>query len=201
MELSEKIHQHLPVYLSPQDKRKLFAEISSFPDNIDSRIYSSNPKISDDVIYQGDIVANHPLVFLPDTSVQEKQVFIISNTCDIDLNNRRIKSPYIVYCPIIKFEAYEKLVSSYYESKEAINGHLTSVRKQRITSMFYLPRHGQVEESIVLFDSSNSHRLDSCHLDNMLDNRVISLGNYGFMLFLVKLSIHFTRVEEGVNRG
>lgn len=201
MELGDKIHQHLPHYLNAEDRSELFNELKAFPDNIDHRIYSSHPNISDDIIYQGDVVNKQPVIFLPDITVKNKQVFIISNTCDIDLTNVRVKIPNVVYCPVISFVGYKKLVYEYYDTEQKAQDHLTSVRKQRITDMFYLPEHGEVIESIVLFDSVNNHRLSSDHLKNMLDNRIISLGNYGFMLFLVKLSIHFTRIEERVDRG
>jgi hypothetical protein len=202
MELSqEKIRRHLPEYLNPDDKTKLFEELKSFPDNIDSRIYSSHPELSDKIIYQGDIVSNQPLVFLPNNTVKSNQVFIISNTCDIDLRNERVKTPRVVYCPIIQFQAYSQLVREYYDTMEAAVSHLNTIKKQRITSMFYLPEYGDVKESIVLFDSTNNYRLDESSLERMLENRVVSLANYGFYLFLVKLSIHFTRVEENVNRG
>lgn len=201
MDLSEKIHRHLPLYLNAEDRAHLFDEIRSFPENIDSRIYSSHPEISDQIIYQGDIIKDQPLIFLPDKTIREKRVFVISNTCDIDLTNNRAMTPKIVYCPTISFEAYSRIASSYYDSKDKLENHLRAIRKQRITSMFYLPKHGQLHESIVLFDSPNNYRLDAKHLKSMLANRIITLGNYGFMLFLVKLSIHFTRIEENVNRG
>ena len=202
MELSqEKIRRHLPEYLNPNDKTKLFEELKLFPDNIDSRIYSSHPELSDKIIYQGDIVSNQPLVFLPNNIVKSNQVFIISNTCDIDLSNERVKTPRVVYCPIIQFQVYSQLVREYYDTVEAVDSHLNTIKKQRITSMFYLPEYGDITESIVLFDSTNNYLLDESNLERMLENRVVSLANYGFYLFLVKLSIHFTRVEENVNRG
>jgi hypothetical protein len=202
MELSQdEICRHLPEYLSPDDKTKLFDELKSFPENIDGRIYTSHPKLSNEIIYQGDIISSQPVVFLPDDTIKMKQVFVISNTCDIDLSNKRIKTPRVVYCPIILFQAYSQLIHDYYDTYEAAQDHLNTIKKQRITSMFYLPEYGDVKESIVLFDATNNHRLDAPQLEDMLDKRVVSLANYGFYLFLVKLSIHFTRIEERVNRG
>ncbi|HYX05936.1 MAG TPA: hypothetical protein VE912_04305 [Bacteroidales bacterium] len=201
MELTEEIHRHLPTYLNPEDRKNLFDEIKSFPSNIDSRIYSSHPSLSKDIIYQGDIIANQPFILLPENNLKNSQVLVISNTCDIDLSNNNIKSPRVVYCPIISFSNYKNLVYKSYEKEQSANDHLNSVRKQEITDMFYLPEHGDIKESIVLFDAANNYRMEPSQAKEMLENRITSLGNYGFMLFIVKLSIHFTRIEEGVNRG
>jgi len=203
MDLEEKIQRHLPLYLNPEDRGALFEELKSFPDNIDQRIYTNNSDIFENNLLQGDGVDNQKLIFLPDTTIKEKRVFIISNTCDIDLSNPRIQSPKVIYCPIIKFSAYKNLVESsgFFNNPESIQDHLTAIRKQRITSMFYLPSHGDLDESIALLDSLNHCRLDEDCLANMIGNRVFSLGNYGFYLFLVKLSIHLNRIEEGINRG
>ncbi|MDZ7755505.1 hypothetical protein [Rhodohalobacter sp.] len=202
MELLEKIKRHIPTYLNPETKKQLFDELKSFPDNIDQRIYSSQEKLSDTIIYQGDIIKRQPIVFLPDINVKERRVFIISNTCDVDLNNPRPIPNRITYCPIIDLSAYANIVkrSNHFSTDEGISSHIESIKKQRVTSMFYLPEHGVYKESIVLFDSATSLNLDEKRKQGMLENRGLKLGNYGFYLFLIKLSIHFTRIEENVDR-
>lgn len=203
MDLLNKITSHLPTYLNPESKKKLFKELKSFPNNIDSRIYTENKTLSDSILYQGDIINEQPLIFFPKLNVTKKRVFIISNTCDMDLNNNRPTTPQVSYCPIIDLKAYKNMVekSAYYSNHIKLESHLESIRNQRVTTMFYLPEKGSCSESVVLFDFVQTIRLDKKQLENMLNNRVLKLGDYGFYLFLVKFSIHFTRIEEGVNRG
>jgi len=37
--------------------------------------------------------------------------------------------------------------------------------------------------------------------DELLRNRLFTLSDYGFYLFLFKLSLHLTRIREGVSRN
>lgn len=203
MELLDKIKRHLPTYLNPESRKKLFDELKAFPSNIDERMYSSDIDINDDIIYQGDIIDNQPIIFLPDTSIKEKRVFVISNTCDNDINNPRPTSPTVSYCPIIDFTAYINMINKtgFFKTKEALEGHIKAIKDQRITTMFYLPSHKDISESIVLLSSFNSLRLDNHQKNNFIANRKLCLANYGFYLFLIKLSIHLTRIEENVDRG
>ena len=57
---------------------------------------------------------------------------------------------------------------------------------------------GQMEESLALFGDVCSEPLDYF----MSGERSLTcpLSDFGFYLFLVKLSIHFTRMLEGVER-
>lgn len=202
MELEDKIQRHLPLYLNPEERGALFDEIRNFPDNIDQRIYTNYQGKFDNNILQGDGIDGQSIIFLPDTEVKSGRVFIISNTCDIDLTNPRITTPRVLYCPIIKYSKYKRLIeeSKFYDKNQAINDHLDSVKKQRITNMFYLPKHGDLEESIALLDAINNCSLAKSKFNDLLQNRVFTLGNYGFYLFLIKLSIHLNRIEEKLDR-
>jgi hypothetical protein len=162
MNFEDKIQRHLPLYLNPEERGQLFDEIRRFPENIDQRIYTEYLGKFESNILQGDGIDGQSLVFLPKAEVKKGRVFIISNTCDIDLSNSRIQPPRAMYCPIIKFSRYKELVegSDFYGSSEAINNHLESVRKQQITNMFYLPQHGNLDESIALLDAINLNRIE-----------------------------------------
>ena len=77
--------------------------------------------------------------------------------------------------------------------------------------MFYLPekKNGQnvlLEESFVRFDINVTLPI-SIFSGGTYDNsyapkgdRLISFSNYGFYLFLIKLSVHYCRFREGVFR-
>lgn len=59
-----------------------------------------------------------------------------------------------------------------------------------------------MESGITLFAPVNDREVD--HLFflcvQIKQKKIFTLSNYGFYMFLVKLSIHFTRVREGVDR-
>ena len=85
--------------------------------------------------------------------------------------------------------------------KEQVEEHLSAVRKQKVSSILYLPGISDLKESIVFFDRIMS--IDNSFIDreNLEINRLFSLSDYGFYLLLFKLSIHFSRIQEKVNRG
>jgi hypothetical protein len=63
----------------------------------------------------------------------------------------------------------------------------------------YLPANPEVmPESVALFSDARSHPLD----DFLARERslLFRLSDFGFYLFLFKLSIHFNRMLEGVER-
>jgi hypothetical protein len=74
-----------------------------------------------------------------------------------------------------------------------------SMRRQEITSVMYLPEiAGAMEESVGLFGDVRSQPVDGFRAGERF--RLFRLTDFGFYLFLFKLSIHFTRMQDGVNR-
>jgi len=76
-----------------------------------------------------------------------------------------------------------------------------AIKRQEITNAFYLPKKEHIiEESIVLLDNVNSCKVDYFTERGIKGIRLFTLSDYGFYLFIFKLSIHFTRVREDVER-
>lgn len=98
---NEELKKYLPKYLSEENYQNLLNELKSFPDNIDSRMYTSI--LNDDIIYQGDGINNMPIINLSQDLKDIKYVpnLILSNTCDMDLANTRMFQSSIMYAPII----------------------------------------------------------------------------------------------------
>ncbi len=68
--------------------------------------------------------------------------------------------------------------------------------------MLYLPIGGSLGyEAVVFLDRINHCSNKSISRENISESRLFMLSNYGFYLFLVKLSIHFNRIQENVDRG
>jgi len=199
----DDIRIYLPKFLSEPATVSLFDELARFPKNIDSRVYSLSVAHENSDLLQGDGLPELPVVNLPDPEVRPVNAMVISNSCDMAPANQRLSSSSVCYCPIFKLGNYQaslrsKLGPEYYSR---IDQMVTDIRSQRITQTFYLPASGRLDyEGFIFFDRICC--CDNQHVDRqrIADRRLFSLSNYGFYLFLIKLSIHFTRVRDGVDR-
>lgn len=195
----EEFRTYLPKYLSADAQQDLFKELEQFPENIDLRLYTSKLE-HEQTVFQGDGLARVWVSNLPDPRVQETRVMVLSNTCDVATENKRLLGPRLIYCPIISLPKYEGIVRE--TGAIAPEQHLEDIRRQRVTSMFYLPTNGALgEEAIALLDRINNCDLQKLNVEELTNTRLFTLSDYGFYMFLFKLSIHLTRIREGVRRN
>lgn len=197
----EDLKLYLPKYLSDEADQELFEGLKDFPDNIDERLYTDYLD-KDEIIYQGDGLEDMLVINLPDTDVRPVKGMVLSNTCDIDPSNEKHFSSQIVYAPIFKLNKYkDSLISNSSKKEEQIEGHINAIKKQRITQIFYLPEWGdRIEESIVFLDRLNNISNRFFEPSKIPERRIFTLSDYGSYLFLLKLSIHFTRIQDEVER-
>ena len=81
-------------------------------------------------------------------------------------------------------------------------GHCDAIRKQHNSSMFYLPKNDKLgEDAIATLDRINNCDAQAVDFDELITKRLFTLSDYGFYLFLFKLSLHLTRIREGVSRN
>lgn len=197
----EEIRDYLPQFLFPQNKYELYSELNKFPDNIDSRIYTQDLK-ENLVIYQGDGIDRFVLINLPDSRIGFGNAIILSNTCDIDINNSRLYDSQITYAPIFNLNKYENRLIKKGINKGRVETHINEIRRQKPTQIFYLPAIPEInfEESMVFFDRVlyiNNSFIDRNELN---ERRIFTLSQYGHYLFILKLSIHFLRMNDKVKR-
>lgn len=197
----DEIKIYLPKFLSAESDRELFKGLKDFPDNIDERLYTTYLQ-DNKIIYQGDGLKNLLVVNLPKSEIKPVPGIILSTTCDIDLQNERNFPSQIVYAPIFSLEKYRQaLLNNSKKSIEQITDHINAIKKQQITQIFYLPKFdGKIEESIVFLDRVNNMPNTLIERDKITSNRIFTLSDYGAYLFLLKLSIHFTRIQDKVER-
>lgn len=208
MNLFDNSYLFLPQYLSDVDKDALKDELKKFPlDGTKGNIYSYE-FIDSQYLLQGDGIADVEYLSFPDTRIKNLAVIILSNTCDISIENqeRRFNDCRILYAPLIRFDKYEELLRrNYPEGKDLsrIESHLQDIKSQFVTQALYLPKDYNAldYDSIVFFDRAISIPLNKHIANKMCSNRKFSLSNFGFYLFLLKLSIHFTRIKEKINRN
>lgn len=194
----DEISKYLPKYLTPDSNKALFSELEHFPNNLQKVFLPTN--IRPNMILQGDGFKDLIIIDLPDRTIKKAQGMIISNSCDINPKNERLFKSNICYCPIIKLNKYkDALLKEHNEDK--IEGHINSLKAQKITQVFYLPKGNLLEEdSFIFFDKIISIRSDILEKKKILNKKIFTLGNYGLYLFVVKLSIHFSRIYEEIDR-
>lgn len=202
MNFSEDIRRYLPQYLSEESVEGLLQEIKKFPNNINDIFYTYKLK-NENIVFQGDALKDLPVANLPEPIIKETPSIVLSNTCDLDLTNKRVFNSQICYAPIFNFEKYISILqnSKKFKDPASLNNHIDLIKKQYITQILYLPIGGNLDyEGIVFLD-----RINNCHntfidREQLSSKRLFTLSNYGFYLLLTKISIHFTRLKEKVDR-
>lgn len=197
----DDLRLYLPKYLSEEHYENLISQLRDFPENIDKRMFASG--LEKNIIYQGDGIKDMPIVSIEDLSlgVKYRPCMVFSNTCDMDLANTRLFPTMILYSPIVEIEKYVRILEQNGISADKINNHLADVRAQKVSTAYYIPSVGDLGESIIFFDRILNVSQRYIDRDTYADRRLFSLSNYGFYLLVFKLSIHFSRIREGVNRG
>lgn len=200
MNLSD-LKTYLPKFLSEDSERALIKAIREFPDII-GRSYYTNKLSEENTIYQGDGIADLLIVDLPNTNTKKAKAIVLSNTCDIDPNNKRYFPSRIIYAPITPLASYEKILNQEGKKPEQITTHFKAIKNQEITQIFYLPTLDHaIEESIVFLDRIYNLPNNYVSRENLKSLRLFTLSDFGSYLFLFKISIHFTRVQDKVDRG
>lgn len=200
MMTDEELAKYLPKYLTAENYEALIKELKNFPYNIDKRMYSP---LRENILYQGDGIKNMPIIDLSDVGkgIKELPCLILSNTCDMELSNERKFDSSILYAPIINLDKYIHTLKYKNIENYKINDHISDIKKQRLSKIIFLPSNSQIDDSIVFLDRIMSIRNDYIKRKDIDTKRLFSLSDYGFYMLIFKLSVHFSRVQEKVNRG
>lgn len=195
----EELRTYLPKYLSPESEEDLFRELRQFPDNLDQRLYAVVPSY-EETILQGDGLSDLLIINLPAPEFRPSPAIVLSNTCDIEPSNHRLFGSRICYCPLLNFEKYQHSLLKRFDQGR-VSSFLESVKKQRVSQVLYLPKWGDMEfDRLAFLDRICSCDNASVSRENMGTRRIFRLSNYGLYLFLFKLSVHFTRIREEIDR-
>ncbi len=193
---------YLPKYLSAESEKELFQELRQFPGNVDQRFYTDYLE-KEDTLFQGDGLSDLLIVDMTSGKADRAPALVLSNTCDVNPGNHRYIPANVCYAPILRLSKYEKLLSDVLKvESEKRRQHIETIRKQHCTQVFFLPRGKALkEDSIVFLDRIHHCSNKDISRSSLRDRRIFTLSNYGFYVFLIKLSIHFTRVREGIDRN
>lgn len=202
MRIEDEIQLYLPKYLSAENYETLIKELDDFPENIDNRMYTTVAE--ENLICQGDVISGLPCVDIDrlDRGIKNKDCVVLSNTCDIDINNKRMFKSRLMYAPLIELKKYRAVLFAHNAGTEQqIDSHIKSIKEQHVSQILYLPESARFKESIVFLDRTLN--IDNRNIDRMAlkDRRLVSLSDYGFYMLLFKISVHFCRLQEKVERG
>lgn len=195
-DIEELAKIYLPKYLTPDQRRELWAELREFP-NI--RSFYMPPSPGDDGALQGD--GWRGLVVIRFETLEQRNVtgLILSNSCDIAPENPRASPTNVVFAPLVALDRYADRLRASGQTAEQVAGLLDSIRKQEVTQLFYLPGSAYgPPESVAFLDDVHSHPAE--HFFRSERVRVFRLNQVAFYVLLLKLSIHFCRFQEGVPR-
>jgi hypothetical protein len=204
MELIQGINLYLPQYLSSSEKDSMKEELRNFPtDGTKSTIYTCALKDAD-YLLQADGIGNLLYCNFPNTKVGNVSGILFSNTCDMSLENKRLNDCRIMYAPILRLDKYREGLLKKIERKR-VEAHIKDIKSQYVSQIMYLPKDitgvGIGYDGIVFFDRVISIPLSNQITEDLIKNRIFTLSNFGFYLFLLKLPYHFTRVKEKIDRN
>lgn len=197
----EDIKKYLPQYLSDVEMGRLKKELEQFPtDGTKDTVYTS-ALVDADYLLQGDCIGGMDYLAFPDMKIGKVNAILLSNTCDMSTDNKRMNPCRIMYAPVLNFGKYaEKLRKDF--SEERVSNHLKDIKAQQISQILYLPKGGKLPyEGIVFFDRAISLPLNEERVESMCGRKIFTLSNFGFYLFLFKISVHLTRIQEKIDRS
>lgn len=203
----------LPPYLTSDQKTRLREGLSQFSmdrkgkDAIDYSNFTSREFC--DYFKQSDLVneIRYPFLDIENDYTYSKKytkAIILSNTCDIsNENGHTLNHKQAVLAPILSLEEYIKVITakrSYDPSK--LENLINELKLQRITNLFYISDNGGMEyiallDKIFWFPTSELNE----YLPEISETKILSLNMFGYYLFLLKLSFHFCRFPESLERA
>lgn len=195
----KKIRDYFPPSFDDGKISSILSQFSDYNKSPHTSFYTNN--LEKNVVFQGDIISNLPIVYLPGLKVAQSKVLILSNTCDIDTRNQRIynhAASYIQYCPIIPIKNFRTILLSSGIEIHKIDTLIKSIQRQDVTSMFYLPSSDSlnIKESVALLGATVSYESEKLNRNELQSQRLGSLSLFGWYFLLFKVSQHFSRLTE-----
>lgn len=196
----EELQKHIPYYLTAEDRATLVKELTAISQGGAAR-YFLDPycnEFKDDML-QGDGWRGFTYYHHAEESLFKLRALILSNSCDIDPANPRELPTRVVFAPLVKLSAFQSLLEESDLSSESVAAKIASIKAQKTTNIFYLPAGGSLDEDhLVRLDEIQSIPKSSLK-DNSIE-KIFTLSNTGFYMLIFKISLHFCRLQEKINR-
>lgn len=191
------IADQIPYYLAQEEKVALAKALNNWPRPIG---YYINRYPNE--ILQGDVWTKLPVRNFGTGDLAHIDGIVLSNSCQIDPANERTLPAKITIAPLIDLARYVALLQVAGLDRRQIEEKTAAIREQRIHNIFYLPSGGEMaEEKIALLDDVHSFPVQAVNpKDDGGNKKLATLSMVGFYLFVFKLSVHFCRLHENVER-
>lgn len=196
----EALWQQIPYYLTADPARKeLFANLTSLNEGADRGYFiQSGFDPYAERMLQGDGWQGLSLYSFVSESVMSVRGVVISNSCDVAPENGRAIPPRLTFAPLVKLSAIEARFRDFGLAHDQVEAKIAAIRSQSVTSIFFLPAEPPLkEEYAVLLD--DIHSIPAAEVQTA-GKKIYTLSMAAFYLFIFKLSIHFCRLQEGVDR-
>ena len=202
MELDpETLNKYFPYYLTEESRKKLLEELEAFDQSKKVKIFLNdyNNDYKENLL-QGDGWRGFELYVFETGKKQTVKGIVISNSCDIDSANIREISTKVAFAPLVKLSAFKNLLDNSSIETNRVEAKIKAIKEQKTSNIFFIPADGPIEEDyIVRFDDIHSMPI-KFHQTNPEREKLFTLSMLGFYLFVLKLSVHFCRLQEDVAR-
>ena len=198
---AESLEQQIPHYLTAADKQVLVSELKAISSGgtADYFLNTLQDSFKADML-QGDGWTGFQLFLFNTGERRSVRGLVLSNSCDVDPANPRIVPSRVIFAPLVKLATYRKLLEVSGIERNRVKEKIKNIMAQRTTNVFYLPVGGPLKEDyIVRFDEVHSMPV-AAHVDDGGRQKLFTLSNTGFYMLVLKLSVHFCRLQEQVNR-
>lgn len=193
---AESIQQQIPHYLSQAAKENLAKSLQEFPRRIDYYI----DRYQNEVL-QGDGWNSFVVVNIENGERKPIKGILLTNSCDVAPENKREFPPAFTFAPIIKLGNYVQRLLMAGLSQQVIDDKVAAIKEQNITNLFYLPKGAHLDNDYVAL-LGDVHTVPLKVFQERQDRqKLFTLSQTGFYLFVLKLSVHFCRFHEEVNRS
>ena len=191
----EDFEEALPHYLTRPQKEGLLRELENYSSGTEIYLPRELEGLS-----QGDAWYGFTIYNEASGNLKEIKGIIISNSCDIDPSNSREIPGKVTFASMHKLSKIEQIFTAAVSDPQAVNNKIRSIKEQKVSNFFYLPAQGVLEEDYVVWLSDMHSSLARKFSDSQAKTKIFSLNMTGFYFFLFKLSIHFCRFHEELDR-
>ena len=198
---AESLQQQIPYYLTAEDRKILVDELKAISQGGTTDYFLSLYRgSSKEDMLQGDGWRGFQLFMFDSGERRSVRGLVLSNSCDVDPMNPRDVPGRLIFAPLVKLSTYENLLRASGIESNRVDEKVTMIKAQKTTNIFFLPAGGPLEEDYVArLDDAHSMPV-AAHTTAEDREKLFTLNNTGFYMLVLKLSVHFCRLHEKVNR-
>lgn len=198
---AETLIQQIPYYLTAEDQKVLLDELKAISCGGTAKYLLSTCRDSfKEMMLQGDGWRGFQLFLFETGERRSVRGIVLSNSCDVDPNNPREVPARVIFAPLVKLAVFKALLNASGIGADRVDDKIAAIKAQKTSNIFYLPAGGVLEEDyIVRFDEAHNMPV-AAHTASSDREKLFTLSNTGFYMLVFKLSVHFCRLQEKVNR-